>query len=76
MKTSSGHTSQSGGTSSPTGDKKRSKSSRRSAKKTTAGDASRRRNSKIRDLPPSENIRKRADEVYGDTEIPERKPGT
>ena len=25
------------------------------------------------ELPPNENIRKHADEVYGDTEIPERK---
>jgi hypothetical protein len=28
------------------------------------------------ELPPNENIRKHADEAYGDTEIPERKPGT
>jgi len=25
------------------------------------------------ELPPNENVRKDADEVYGDTEIPERK---
>jgi hypothetical protein len=67
---------QSGGTRSRPRDKKRSECSRRSTKKTTVGDASQRRNSKIRDLPPNENIRKRSDEVYGDTEIPERKPGT
>lgn len=29
----------------------------------------------INPLPPIENIRKRADEVYGEAEIPERKPG-
>ena len=27
----------------------------------------------VRDLPPNESIRKHADEVYGDTEIPHRK---
>ena len=30
-------------------------------------------NSRKTELPPNENIRKHADEVYGDTEIPERK---
>ena len=30
-------------------------------------------NSRKTDLPPNANIRKDADEVYGDTEIPERK---
>jgi hypothetical protein len=30
-------------------------------------------NSRKTELPPNENIRKDADEVYGDTEIPERK---
>lgn len=36
---------------------------------------SRRRTSKSKpdDLPPNENLRKHADEAYGDTEIPERK---
>jgi len=36
---------------------------------------SRRRNtnSKPDGLPPNENLRKHADEAYGDTEIPERK---
>ena len=32
----------------------------------------RRRNSKIPDLPPNENIRKHPDEIYGDTEITDR----
>jgi len=33
-------------------------------------------NTKAPDLPPNEEIHKHADEVYGDTEILERKPGT
>ncbi len=45
--------------------KRLTESSRRSKRKATTSDASRRRNSKIRDLPPNENIRKRADEVHG-----------
>jgi hypothetical protein len=32
------------------------------------------RNPATPDLPPNENLRKHADEAYGDTEIPERKP--
>jgi hypothetical protein len=56
--------------------KKRTESSRGSTSKTTPTDAVQEPNSKDRDLPPNENIRKRADEVYGDTEIPERKPST
>ena len=56
--------------------RQRTESSRRGKTKTTASDASQRPKSKAPDLPPNENIRKRADEVYGDTEIPERKSGT
>jgi hypothetical protein len=33
----------------------------------------RRSNSKIADLPPNKNIRRYPDEIYGDTEIPDRK---
>jgi hypothetical protein len=33
----------------------------------------RRSPNKSADLPPNENLRKHADEAYGDTEIPERK---
>jgi hypothetical protein len=62
--------------SSPARGKRRAESSPHSKKKATPSDADQRPNSKIQDLPPNENIRKRADEVYGDTEIPERKPGT
>ena len=42
-------------------------------KRTPSGGNPRRNSSKVADLPPNENIRKHADEVYGDTEIPERK---
>jgi len=44
--------------------------------KNIASEASRHSNSEISDVPPNENIRKRADEIYGDTEIPERKGGS
>jgi hypothetical protein len=39
------------------------------------GSSAPRRSGKPRktELPPNENMRKHADEVYGDTEIPERK---
>jgi hypothetical protein len=76
MKTPRKGASDSGAESSPARGKRRTKSSRRSTREATPSDAGQRPNSKIRDLPPNENIRKRADEVYGDTEIPERKPGT
>jgi hypothetical protein len=59
----------------PTRGKRQSERSRRGKTK-AVGDANQRPNSKLRDLPPNENIRKSPDEVYGDTEIPERKPGT
>lgn len=60
----------------PTRGKTQSERSRRGKTKAAPGDASQPPSSKLRDLPPNENIRKAADEVYGDTEIPERKPGT
>jgi hypothetical protein len=56
--------------------KRPTESSRRSGRKATPSDSHQKPNSNIRDLPPNKNIRKRSDEVYGDTEIPERKPGT
>jgi len=56
--------------------RRKNQGSRHSKGKEIASNASRRPNAKISDLPPNENIHKRADEVYGDTEIPERKPGT
>jgi hypothetical protein len=40
---------------------------------TPSGGNPRRNKTKVADLPPNENIRKHADEVYGDTEIPERR---
>jgi hypothetical protein len=40
-----------------------------------SGGDPRRRSSQAADLPPNENIRKHADEIYGDTEIPQRKRG-
>ena len=58
-----------------TASKPRPKSPRGSEPKTRSTESEMRSNSKLRDLPPNENIQKRADEVYGDTEIPERKPG-
>lgn len=42
-------------------------------KKIVPASAARREKSVPADLPPNDNIRKHADEVYGDTEIPERK---
>jgi hypothetical protein len=63
------------GSSSAQGNRK-SQRTRRTTREGSSREASERPNSKISDLPPNENIRKRADEVYGDTEIPERKPGT
>jgi hypothetical protein len=62
--------------SSPARGKRRDESAHPGKKKATASDAGQRPNTQIQGLPPNENIRKRADEVYGDTEIPERKPGT
>jgi len=56
--------------------RQRTENSHRGKTKTSPSDASQRPKPKVADLPPNENIRKRADEVYGDTEIPERKPGT
>ena len=76
MKTPRQGTSDTTAENSPTGGKRQSGRSRRGKTKAIPGDTSQRPNSKLRDLPPNENIRKRADEVYGDTEIPERKPGT
>ncbi|MCU1243751.1 MAG: hypothetical protein JWO71_4477 [Candidatus Acidoferrum typicum] len=76
MKTPRKGPSDSAAESSPARGKGRTESSQRSKKKATSSDGGQRPNSKIQDLPPNENIRKRADEVYGDTEIPERKPGT
>jgi hypothetical protein len=66
------------GTHSRGSSKKVSSGSSRRSKKNNAADTESypQSNSRVRDLPPNENIRKRADEVYGDTEIPERKPGT
>jgi hypothetical protein len=69
-------TSESGTKRSPARAKRRTESSRRNKRNTTPSDSSEQPNSKIQDLPPNENIRKRADEVYGDTEIPERKSGS
>ena len=76
MKTPRRGTSDTTAGNSPTRGKKKSEKSRRGKTQATAGDPSHRANAKLRDLPPNENISKRADEVYGDTEIPERKPGT
>jgi hypothetical protein len=56
------------------GSKPRPKSPRGSKPETKSTESEVRSNPKLRDLPPNENIQKRADEVYGDTEIPERKP--
>jgi hypothetical protein len=42
---------------------------------TPSGGNPRRNKTKVADLPPNENFRKHADEIYGDTEIPERKRG-
>ncbi len=42
---------------------------------TPSGGNPRRSRAKVADLPPNENIRKHADEIYGDTEIAERKRG-
>ena len=39
---------------------------------TPSGGNPRRNKTKVADLPPNENIQKQADEVYGDTEIPDR----
>src|ERR1700692_3163457 len=55
---------------------RRSESSQRGKTKKVPSDAGQRPKSKVPDLPPNENIRKRADEIYRDTEIPERKPGS
>ena len=55
--------------------KPRPKSPSGSKPETKSTEGAVRANPKLRDLPPNENIKKRADEVYGDTEIPERKPG-
>jgi len=53
--------------------KRQSEDSRRD-KNEGPKDANRRPNkSNSPSLPPNENIRKHADEVHGDTEIPERK---
>jgi len=38
----------------------------------TASSGGKRRNQKVPDLPPNELLQKHPDEVYGDTEIPER----
>jgi len=76
MKTPREGTSDSAAESSAPRGKRRTESSQRSKKKAAPSDAGQRPNSKIQNLPPNENIRQRADEVYGDTEIPERKPGT
>jgi hypothetical protein len=57
------------------GGRRKNEGSRRSKRKETPSEVSPRSNANISDLPPNENIRKRADEVYGDTEIPARKPG-
>ena len=76
MKTPHKSDSDSGAGSSAARGRQKNQSSRHSKGKEIATEASRRPNAKISDLPPNENIHKRADEVYGDTEIPERKPGT
>jgi hypothetical protein len=47
---------------------------RKGGKATPAAPDAGRKNPKG-NLPPNENIRKHPDEVYGDTEIPERKQG-
>ena len=55
--------------------RRKNQGSRGGKAKNIPSEASRQSNSEISDLPPNENIRKRADEIYGDTEIPERKRG-
>ena len=75
MKTPHRGDSDSGAGSSSVRGRRKNQGSRRSKGKEVASEASRRPNAKISDLPPNENIRKHADEGYGDTEIPERKPG-
>jgi hypothetical protein len=56
--------------------KRNNESSRRNKRKEDSSEAVRRPNSENSDLPPNKNIRKHADEIYGDTQIPERQPGT
>jgi len=56
--------------------RRKNQSSRGGKAKDISSEASRQANSEISDLPPNENVRKRADEIYGDTEIPERKRGS
>jgi hypothetical protein len=75
MKTLNSSTSKVGAGSSRTQRKHSDKSARRS-KKDESSVPQRRGNSTKAELPPNENICKHADEIYGDTEIPERKEGT
>jgi hypothetical protein len=76
MKTTRKRRAISGGESRSPSNKRGAESTRGGKSKTKRTESDVRPNSKVRDLPPNENIRKRADEVYGDTEISERKPGT
>jgi hypothetical protein len=72
MKTPGDSTSKDGRGSSRAQGKRTTESPRRD-KKDESFVPQRRGNSTRVELPPNENIRKHADEVYGDTEIPERK---
>ena len=56
--------------------KRNNESSGRNKRKEDSSEAARRPNSESSDLPPNKNIPKHADEIYGDTQIPERQPGT
>ena len=56
--------------------KRNNESSGRNKRKEDSSEAASRPNSESSNLPPNKNIRRRADEVYGDTQIPERQPGT
>ncbi len=72
MKTPGNSTSKVGRGSSRAQRKQTTESPRRNKKDDSSARQGRGRSTKV-ELPPNENIRKHADEVYGDTEIPERK---
>jgi hypothetical protein len=74
MKTPRKGTSDSGAESAKARDRRQTEGARHGNKKEIPNIANQRRSdSKISDLPPNKNIRKYPDEIYGDTEIPERK---
>ena len=74
MKTPRKDISDSGAVSSKARGRRQPQAARPSNKRETPQVANQRRStSKTADLPPNKNIRKYPDEIYGDTEIPDRK---